>query len=161
MFARHPRVGDVVRIRSTAKPVVKSGRVDGGRGVVVSVGWWCARVKVDRGFGFTTESVPLSALHVVRRGIGEQQFVERARVMHLARLGVALVMLAPLAVFVVRYVVANRTTDGLVESIAIGTVCSALDVVALAAVNPIGTALYMAVGWGLWRFAFPRHRGGR
>lgn len=161
MFARQPRVGDVVRIRSTAKQTAVSGQVDGARGVVLSVGWWSARVKIDGGFGFTTESVPLSSLCVVRRGVGEQQFTERARIMHLARLGVALVMLAPLAVFVVRYVVATGGTDGLAESIVTGAVLSAVDTVSLFVVHPIGTALYLATGWGLWRFAFPRHRRGR
>jgi hypothetical protein len=129
--------------------------VDGARGVVLSVGWWFARVKVDDGMGFTTESVPISSLRVVRRGVGEQPFTERARIMHLARLGVALVMLAPLAAFMGRYVEATGGTDGLAESIASGAVLSALGVVNLVVVNPIGTALYLATGWGLWRFAFP------
>lgn len=154
---RYPRVGDEV---ATTKPTTTSlwGSTvrPGAPAVVLSVGFTRTTVKLDTGSGFVTTTVPTASLRVIRRSVGEERFTERGQVMHLARLGVALVMIAPFVIFTVKYVIATGGTNGLVETVALGLVQSVLDVVQMAITAPVGTAIYLLVGWALWRFAFPK-----
>lgn len=154
---RYPRVGDEVRTTKATTTSLWGGTVrPGAHAVVLSVGWIRTSIKVDTGRSFATVNVPTSSLRVIRRGVGEDRFTERGEVIHLARFGVMLAMIAPFAFFTVRYVMATGGVDGLIETITFGLVQSAVDVVQLAFTNPIRTGIYVVFGWALWRFAFPR-----
>lgn len=154
---RYPRVGDEV---ATTKPTTTSlwGTAvrPGARAVVLSVGYIRTTVKLDTGSGFVTTTVPTTSLRVIRRNVCEDRFIERGQVVHAARLGVALVMIAPFVIFAIRYVVVTGGTDGLIETIALGLIQSVLDVIQMAISTPVGTGVYLVVGWALWRFAFPK-----
>jgi hypothetical protein len=93
-FSRYPRVGDeVITTKPISTSLWDSTLRPGARAVVLSVGFARTTVKLDTGSGFVTTAVPTTSLRVIRRSIGEDRFTERGQVLHLARLGVALVMI--------------------------------------------------------------------
>lgn len=154
---RYPRVGDEVR---TTKPTTTSlwGSAvrPGAHCVVLSVGFIHSTVKLDTHGGFAITTIPTSSLRVIRRSVGEERFTHSRQLVHLARLGVALVMVTPFVIFTVKYVIATGGTDGLLETMVAGLINSVFDFLNLMLVEPIGTGIYLLAGWLLWRFAFPR-----
>lgn len=106
--------------------------------------------------GVCTVTVPLGAVRITRRDGGVDALIRRRNLLGSARVGIAAVLLAPTLWFVLTYVWENRSTDGLGEVLAWGTVTGFFDTVEYAITNPTRALVYFLCVWGMWRFTFRR-----
>lgn len=157
----NPAPGDWVRATRTV-PVTLTDRLIGSGigpgtvGLVVARTGSRLQVRWDAGWGTATCSVPMSDCRLHRRGLGEEAFARRTRVLTTVRVALALFLLWPFVQFAVLYLWMNRTTDGLLPALAVSTVEGALDFVGLALTHPVQSLVYAAFLASLSHLAFRR-----
>lgn len=162
MMTRTPHTGDEVRTKRLL-PITLSDTLFGSglperTGGVVLAGprgffkqeW---QVRFDAPGGFVNAWVDADALTVVRRGVGTDRFERRAELTRAARWGIRVAFIAPLIWFVIRYVIANSGTDGLLLALADGALYGTLDLLTYVISQPVTAAVYIALSWFAWRFA--------
>lgn len=164
VFARSPQPGDWVRTTETVHTgvvdaLVGSGIGAGAQGVVLSRTGSQAEVELHDGWGRTRVTVPARALHVTRRDGGAEAFRARSSRLGAIRLGAFVAMVAPVALFVVQYLLRFHTFDGIVGAFALGTVDAGVQTLQYLFTNPVHAVLFLAVGWVTSAVAFGRrHR---
>lgn len=154
-----PAPGDWVRTTrsvqvGTLEQLRGGGSLAKGRlGVVTdTVGWNHVTVEFDG----RQARLSRGEVRVVRRGGGQGPYQRRGRAVGLARLAVALVLAFPFVSFSVRYVMATRSTDGLVGAFAVGALQAMLDSLAASFNHPLHALLYFSLLSVLTKFAFRR-----
>lgn len=143
-----------VPITATDQMLGRGGLRAGSRAVVLAVAGRRVTVEADAGWGTVRMVLRRDDCRVVRRAAGAAAFRTTARRLALIRLGVAVALLLPVLHFTAAYLLAVRTTDGLVPALAEAVALGAGDALVAAVEQPGRALVHAIVVTVLWRFAF-------
>ncbi len=132
------------------------GLPPGTRGVVLERYGSRLRVEFDNGWGSVTGTVRSREVQVVRRGAGAAAFRTRTSRLASARLAVAFALALPVLQFVVAYLWANRSFDGIGPAFVTAALYGAEDSLLATLHEPRKAVVYFVVVTLLYRFAFGR-----
>lgn len=133
-----------------------SGLRPGTLGLVVARSGSRLQVRWDAGWGTTASTVPAHHCRLHSRGRGEDAFARRTRLVTTVRVALALFLVWPFAQFTLVYLWTYRTTEGLLEALAVGAVEGVLDFVATTVEHPVQSLVYGAFLAVVSRVAFRR-----
>lgn len=154
-----PQQGDWVATTRTV-PVTLTDRALGGglpagtRGVVVERRGGRLGVELDGGWGRVTAEVHARDLRLVGRGRGAAAFRSRTSRLAAARIAVAGMLLLPVGHFVLAYLWAYHTFDGILGAFAVAVLDGAGQSLIAALHEPVRALVYFVVVAVLWRIAF-------
>lgn len=161
-----PRPGDWVAARKTFTASVNGtflGRRQiraGARGVVTEPPRGLlrqdVRVLFADGLGEVDVTAPTHQLTRIKRGGGVEEFRQRQTTVRWIRVALAALLLQPLIWFVVSYLYAHRSADGLAGALLAAVLHSAAATAEYALTNPLRCALFVGLSILLARFAFRR-----
>jgi len=114
------------------------------------------RVRFDSGWGSCSTRVRASQCRVQSRGRGHAAFARRTNTLTVVRLALAAFLVWPFVWFAVLYVWTNRSFDGLLPALAVGTIDGAANWLALAIIHPVQSLVYAVFLTILSKIAFPR-----
>lgn len=159
--------GDLVRARRDI-PLTITDHITGGpgirqgsRGLVRIRNGSRITVAFDTGGGIVEATVHARDCELVRRSVDEHRFMNFAQLKAAIRLGALIAMALPVLWYVVLYWIQTGSMDGIVESLVISAVESALELPGLILAHPVQTLIWLLTGSLAARIAFgpgPRRR---
>lgn len=136
-----------------------AGIRSGTRGLVRSRTGSQLTVAFDTGNGITETTVHARDCRLFRRHADEQRFMDYARLKASVRTGAMIALAAPLLWYTALYWWTTGTLDGLIETMTISAIESALELPTLILADPVKTLIWLAAGTLAARLAFgPRPR---
>lgn len=161
MFGSSLAPGDWVRTKRLTKQTfydhaAGTGIPSGTLGVVKETVGSRVVVELDAGWGTTHVTVPAHDLRLVRRRGGTDRFHSWSRRMTIIRLGCAVALALPVVMYVVQYVWAYHTFDGIVPAFAVACLDSAGYFLAAAIAHPLQALVFCAVCAVISRIAWGR-----
>lgn len=167
LFAASAAPGDLVRARRDI-PLTITDHVTGGAGIRKgSKGLVRARtsssltVAFDTGGGMIEATIRTRDCELIRRSVDEQRFMNFAQLKAAIRLGALITMALPILWYVIVYWTQTGSLDGIIESIVISALESALEIPGLILAHPAQTLIWLLAGSLAARIAFgpgPRRR---
>lgn len=163
MFGSSLAPGDWVRtkrqVRQTLYDHASGGGIPAGTlGVVKESSGSRVVVELDAGWGTTHVTVGSHEVRVVRRRGGTDRFHRWSRRVTIVRLGCAVALMLPVAMFVVQYVWAYHSFDGIVPAFALACLDAVGLFIAAGIAHPLQTIVFCCVCAVVSRIAWGRRR---
>lgn len=122
----------------------------GTKALVTSAGFGNLTIQLADG---RTATVPRSKVNVVRVRGGAEAFRRRSETRSILRISARLVLVMPVALYVLWHLWTYRTPDGILLGLVDAALATALETISLALNQPVAVGVYLLACWVLHKLA--------